>query len=250
MPDNIFESNTIKRAKVLGILSILLFFTSFGCLALAAFLQESNIRAVIIPGSLIGFIGCNILALFFIYKAYPVLLYSDCKRMDTIYDNQELTLLSIPRQDALEQLLVSQKFKYMQDGYYHKKKLSLIKDSVNYVIRITQDTDIENAFHREVSRLEYTHKKWNHLCFILFVFMDTINDDTMTTIKALGKDRIIMETVIYPKASASAVITAIDQQTGLGYFMDTTRHSISLYAYGCRLLKKITGTTAQNKPSD
>lgn len=72
----------------------------------------------------------------------------------------------------------------------------------------------------------------------------------MTTIKALGKDRIIMETVIYPKASASAVITAIDQQTGLGYFMDTTRHSISLYAYGCRLLKKITGTTAQNKPSD
>ena len=51
MPDNIFESKTIKRAKVLGILSILLFFISFGFLALAAFLQESNIRAVIIPGS-------------------------------------------------------------------------------------------------------------------------------------------------------------------------------------------------------
>lgn len=72
----------------------------------------------------------------------------------------------------------------------------------------------------------------------------------MTTIKSLGKNRIIMETVLYPKASVSAVVTAIDGQTERGYFMDTTRHSISLYAYGCRLLKKTFGLTTQNKSLD
>lgn len=122
-----------------------------------------------------------------------------------------------------------------------------MKDSIHYVIRITQDAEIENAFHREISRLEQTQTKWNNLCFILFVFMDTINKDTVNTIKALGKDRIILETVMYPKASTSAVIVAVDRQNGLGYFMDTTGHSISLYAYGCRLLKKIIGLTTQNK---
>lgn len=242
MPDDIFDSKAIKKAKFLGITSILLFFISFGFLFLAIIMQESSIRTVVISVALIGFIGCNILAVFLIYKAYPVLIYVDCRRMHEKYDKQDLAKLPMPGQETLETLLVRQKFKYSQDGYYRKKKLSLIKDSINYVIRITQGTEIEPAFHREISRLEQSQKKWNNLCFIIFVFMDTINKDTMTTIKDFGKNRIITKTVIYPKSSTSVIITAIDRQTGFCYFMDTTGHNISLYSYGCRLLKKLSGS--------
>lgn len=238
-PNDIFESKTIKKAKFLGILSILLFFVAFGFLFLAAIMQDSSICTIVIPAALFGFVCCNILSVFLIFKTYPVLIYLDCKRMNEIYDKQSPITLPIPEQKALSQLLVSQKFKYSQDGYYRKKKLSFIKDSIHYVICITQDTEIEHAIHYEISRLEQSQKKWNNLCFILFVFMDTINKDTIDAIKDWGKNRMIMETVTYPKSSSSVIITAIDRQTGLGYLMDTTGHSISLYGYGCRLIKKL-----------
>lgn len=244
MPDRIFNEKEIKKAKVMGILAILLVFVSFGALALAAFMQDSLHNNVIIPLAVISFIGCNVLAVFFIFKSYPVLIYIDCRRMDQTYENQPIKTLALPAPNDWKPLLMRYKFKDSQDGYYRRKKLSFLKDSIHYVIRITRDTEPEHAFHQEISRLERTQRKWNNLCLILLVYMDDINEDTLTTIKDLGKNRIITETVIYPKSAASVIVVAVDHQTGLGYFLDTARYSISLYGYGCRLLKKMAGSPA------
>lgn len=244
VPDNLFSDQEIKKAKVRGILAILLVFLAFGSLTLAAFMQDSLHSKVIVPLAVVSFIGCNVIAIFFIFKSYPVLIYMDCRRMNQTYENQPLKTLTLPAPTEWEPLLLRHKFKDSQDGYYRRKKLSFLKDSIHYVIRITQDTELEGAFHREISRLEQTQKKWNNLCLILLVYMDDINEDTFTTIKDLGKDRIITETVIYPKSTTSVIVVAVDSGTSLGYFLDTAKHSISLYGYGCRLLKKLTGSAA------
>lgn len=240
MPDKAFEKTKIKKAKIMGVIALLLFFIAFGFLGWAAIMQDNNRAGTgAALTALIGFLGTNILSVFLLYKAYPMLILSDCIRMGEKYDKQEPVRLSLPDQSHFGQILSCQHFKNTQDGYYRKKKFSFLKDSINYVIRITEDTEIERALHREISRFENTHNKWNNLCLILFVYMDHVDEDMMTAVRNLGLDRIILETVINPRAATSVVMVAVDRETGLGCFMDAAGHNISLYAHGCRLIKKI-----------
>lgn len=229
----------MKTAKIMAVIAIILFFVVFASLAICAVLQGDGVSdRIVVPTALVGFFGCNIVAIILLMKAYPTLLLSDCIKMDDFYEKQELTELCLPDRAALIKSLLEHKFKPAEDGGYRRKKFSFLKDSINYHVRITEDVSIANALRREVDHFERTQIKWNNLCMILLVYMDEVGKCERKEIKEIGKQYIIAETVA-PKLSASVLVIAVDSISNKGYFMDIKKHNISFYSYGCRMIKRL-----------
>lgn len=93
------------------------------------------------------------------------------------------------------------------EGYYQKKVLSLSKDKLCYLFRVTEDYDIENAFRRETERLSKIKIKCQNLCMILLVYMDQMGEYEKKALKDLSKANVVIQTV-NPKISASALMIA------------------------------------------
>ena len=230
---------SMKTAKIMAVIAIILSFVGFAFLAICAVLQGNGVSdKIVVPTALVGFFGCNIAAIILLMKAYPTLLMSDCIKMDEFYEKQELTELCLPDREALVQRLLEHKYKPTEDGGYRRKKFSFLKDSINYHVRITEDVSIANALRREVDHLERTQIKWNNLCMILLVYMDEVGECERKEIKEIGKQYIIAETVA-PKLSTSVLAIAVDSVSNMGYFMDIKKRNISFYSYGCRMIKRL-----------
>lgn len=236
---------TMKKAVAMSVIGVILFFAAFLSVACAAVMHGSGAPEESVAGIvLIGFFGGNAASVFLIAKAYPTLLLHDCLKMDKNYDKQELSRLYLPDQTYLSEKLSAYKFRYMKEGYYRKKEFSLSKDIICYLLRVTEDNDIENAFRREIARLERMQVKWKNLCLILFVYMDRFEEYEKETLKNISKVNIVAQTVINPKSSASAMVVAVNRKDGTGYFLDTAKNNFSLYAKGCGVVKKLFGQHA------
>lgn len=231
----------IKKATHRVILATILIVIAFSSLVVAALMQEQGVSdTVMIPTALVIFLGGDIIALILLVKSYPALVYADCMKMEKKYSRQELTQVLLPDQSSIGQVFLGHKFKYIEEGYYRRKKLSFLKDSVNYYARITEDFEIENALKREVDRLFEGKRKEKNLCLLLFVYMDEIGEREKKEIKELSKNQIIMGSVVNPNISVAVLVIAVDRKMNQGYYMESgKRGGISLYSYGCRMAGKL-----------
>lgn len=185
------------------------------------------------------FFGCNITAIILRITAYPILMRSDCIRMDKFYEKQEPTELCLPDREALVQRLLENKFKPAEDGGYRRKKFSFLKDTINYYVRITEDTSIANALRREVDHCERARIKPNNLCILLLVYMDEVGECERKEIKEFGKRFIIAEMMAVSKLSVTFLAIAVDSRNSMGYFVDIKKRNLSLYSYGCKMVKRL-----------
>lgn len=158
--------------------------------------------------------------------------------MDEFYEKLEPTELCLPDREALVQRLLEHKFRPAEDGGYRKRKFSFLKDTIYYHIRITEDVSIANALRREVDHFERAQIKWKNLCLILLVYMDEVGECERKEIKEIGKQYIIAGTVS-PKLSATVLVIAVDSISNMGYFMGIKKRNLSLYSYGCRMVKRL-----------
>lgn len=237
------EDNNVKKAMLSLGTSIVVILLAYACLIVGAILQERGYNnADILPAVLTGFFGGNVLAIALFFKAYPILVRSDCARMDARYAGKELTEMSFPNWQALVRTFLLDKFQFIEEGYYRRKRFSLLRDFVCYYARITEDTDIENAFRREGIRLYQTQRREKNLCLLLFVYLDEVGEEDKKALKELNKSSIIMESVLNPNTSVSALVVAIDRRSNTGYYMEIGRHGrFTLYGYGCRMIRKLFG---------
>lgn len=250
MDEQMSMTKEYKKAKVMAIVSCILILLAFSCLIMTALTQYyDDFSTVFLPVTLTGFFGGNIIALIMLCKAYPVLLASDCVKMEERYEKQEPQQISLPGRDSCTNILLANKFEYTREGYYRRKRLSLLKDSVCYYVRMTEDTEVEKAMRREVEYLYQTGKKDKNLCMLLFVYMDEVGEHEQKEIKELGKRNIVMESVINPNISLTILAIAVDRGTNTGYYMGIGRHGMfTLYAYGCKMLKKLFAPEADSQP--
>lgn len=237
------EKLNIKKAMIMAVAAIILIVVAFSSLFVAALMQDYGISdAVIVFMALIVFIDGNIVALVLLVRSYPALLYADCMKMEDKYDRQELSEIPLPDQNAISQTFLQHKFKYIDEGYYRRKKFSFLKDSVSYYARIIEDFEVENALRREIERIFQVKRKEQNLCLFLFVYMDEIGEREKKDIKELGKGQIVMQYVINPNISVSVITIAVDRQTNTGYYMEGRKFGrISSYSYGCRMVRKVFG---------
>lgn len=237
------EKLNIKKAMIMAVAAIILIIIAISSLFLAGLMQDNGISdMVIVPIALIGFFGGNIVALVLLIKSYPALLYADYMKMEQRYDRQELSEIPLPEQHFISQTFLQHKFKHIDEGYYRRKKFSLLKDSISYYVRITEDFEIENAMKREIKRIFNVKRKEKNLCLLLFVYMDEMGEQEKKDIKELWKGQIVIQYAINPNMSVSVITIAVDRQTNTGYYMEGRKFGwISLYSYGCRMVRKLFG---------
>lgn len=230
-----------KRGLLLFFAGLVCFFIAFGFIIAGIFFQKYHVKngdAIAIGGFVIFGIAAVILLLKNI--GYAVLWEAD--RKEKKLNGQELTSLPAMSRTTLQQSLSENKFQY-ENGYYYRKKFSFWKDSVRYYIKLTDSTDLSATLDREIDSFNSSDCSRQNACLIIIMYQNGVTEDTKTTLKEISTNSAIAETVIDPHLNATFLSVAVDSFTGTGYFFDLHKSHISLYSHGCRLLKKLTGTS-------
>ena len=230
-----------KRGLLLFFAGLICFFIAFGFIIAGIFFQKYHVKngdAIAIGGFVIFGIAAVILLLKNI--GYAVLWEAD--RKEKKLNGQELTSLPAMSRTTLQQSLSENKFQY-ENGYYYRKKFSFWKDSVRYYIKLTDSTDLSATLDREIDSFNSSDCSRQNACLIIIMYQNGVTEDTKTTLKEISTNSAIAETVIDPHLNATFLSVAVDSFTGTGYFFDLHKSHISLYSHGCRLLKKLTGTS-------
>ena len=230
-----------KRGLLLFFAGLVCFFIAFGFIIAGIFFQKYHIKngdAIAIGGFVIFGIAAVILLLKNI--GYAVLWEAD--RKEKKLNGQELTSLPAMSRTTLQQSLSENKFQY-ENGYYYRKKFSFWKDSVRYYIKLTDSTDLSATLDREIDSFNSSDCSGQNACLIIIMYQNGVTEATKTTLKEISTNSAIAETVIDPHLNATFLSVAVDSFTGTGYFFDLHKSHISLYSHGCRLLKKLTGTS-------
>lgn len=230
-----------KRGLLLFFAGLVCFFIAFGFIIAGIFFQKYHVKngdAIAIGGFVIFGIAAVILLLKNI--GYAVLWEAD--RKEKKLNGQELTSLPAMSRTTLQQSLSENKFQY-ENGYYYRKKFSFWKDSVLYYIKLTDSTDLSATLDREIDSFNSSDCSRQNACLIIIMYQNGVTEDTKTTLKEISTNSAIAETVIDPHLNATFLSVAVDSFTGTGYFFDLHKSHISLYSHGCRLLKKLTGTS-------
>ena len=230
-----------KRGLLLFFAGLVCFFIAFGFIIAGIFFQKYHVKngdAIAIGGFVIFGIAAVILLLKNI--GYAVLWEAD--RKEKKLNGQELTSLPAMSRTTLQQSLSENKFQY-ENGYYYRKKFSFWKDSVRYYIKLTDSTDLSATLDREIDSFNSSDCSRQNACLIIIMYQNGVTEDTKTTLKEISTNSAIAETVIDPHLNATFLSVAVDSFTGTGYFFDLHKSHIFLYSHGCRLLKKLTGTS-------
>lgn len=230
-----------KRGLLLFFAGLVCFFIAFGFIIAGIFFQKYHVKngdAIAIGGFVIFGIAAVILLLKNI--GYAVLWEAD--RKEKKLNGQELTSLPAMSRTTLQQSLSENKFQY-ENGYYYRKKFSFWKDSVRYYIKLTDSTDLSATLDREIDSFNSSDCSRQNACLIIIMYQNGVTEDTKTTLKEISTNSAIAETVIDPHLNATFLSVAVDSFTGTGYLFDLHKSHISLYSHGCRLLKKLTGTS-------
>ena len=230
-----------KRGLLLFFAGLVCFFIAFGFIIAGIFFQKYHVKngdAIAIGGFVIFGIAAVILLLKNI--GYAVLWEAD--RKEKKLNGQELTSLPAMSRTTLQQSLSENKFQY-ENGYYYRKKFSFWKDSVRYYIKLTDSTDLSATLDREIDSFNSSDCSRQNACLIIIMYQNGVTEDTKTTLTEISTNSASAETVIDPHLNATFLSVAVDSFTGTGYFFDLHKSHISLYSHGCRLLKKLTGTS-------
>lgn len=230
-----------KRGLLLFFAGLVCFFIAFGFIIAGIFFQKYHVKngdAIAIGGFVIFGIAAVILLLKNI--GYAVLWEAD--RKEKKLNGQELTSLPAMSRTTLQQSLSENKFQY-ENGYYYRKEFSFWKDSVRYYIKLTDSTDLSATLDREIDSFNSSDCSGQNACLIIIMYQNGVTEATKTTLKEISTNSAIAETVIDPHLNATFLSVAVDSFTGTGYFFDLHKSHISLYSHGCRLLKKLTGTS-------
>ncbi len=132
--------------------------------------------------------------------------------------------------------------------------------TVEAVIGGIQTDDVENAndmesvILREMRRFDQSrnqgvyHNDKKKSCLLLLIY-DEVGEYEKEIVKSFGKNRILAETVDRswvaedssgnPQETLSVVVLAIDRNSGEGYFADIKGSPLTVYAHGCKMLKRL-----------
>ena len=77
---------------------------------------------------------------------------------------------------------------------------------------------------------------------IIFAYMDEVSEEAKAFVKNHRKNMIVSENALDPYRQMTAILVAVDKHNLVGWYVDIgKKHSISLYAHGCHLMKKCLG---------
>lgn len=188
---------------------------------------------------LIGFFSCCLIALFLVLRVMKDALSYEIDVKSKKYDAMSLfTMDNLPSENVMEKL-IAHKFKETDCGYLRKKVFSFSKDAICYYAKCVNSTELKKTIEFELGSMDALNEKSSNICFILFVYKNGINKSDIIELRETSKAFIISETVMPTRSCHTSIIVLIDSKTNEGSFLDmNSKTSISVYAHGCKLVKK------------
>lgn len=175
-------------------------------------------------------------------KNFFCVVFDEAAKMDREYDNQDLSQISVAGVEDMRQNFLKQKFEAQDNSWLVRRKSLFFKGSVSYCVKFTEGDDIRRVLARQVNGMDLQAKKSGSRCLIVFVYMDGVSEKIKAFVKSYGVQMIVSENAFFAHTQLSVILVAVDKQIQEGWYLDTgKKHKLSLYAYGCRLMKKCLG---------
>lgn len=226
------------------IAALLLFFGSFAFIIFCDRMEKQgygNLPWIWI--GIIGFFACDIISIVLIFHIYGDALYHDMADKDKKYSAVPLSQIKDMSRYRVHKILTDRRFKELQNGYFRKKIFTFSKDSIYYYMKCVDiafaSGNIAEIVDTEFQRFDQIAEENKCTCLLLVLYKDQVTQEDMETVKELSKNLFVCESVMPTRIDRASVIVLVDAMTGRGYFFDTrSKLSITVYAHGCRLLKK------------
>ena len=220
---------------VVLVVSIIVF---FGMLALAAFLQERGVRAEIYTPIGVGSFIIGAASLVFIFVNYSRAMgYEASVKIQKIDDAPRETIDHFDI-EKIRDLLKDQGFK-PKDDYLHKRKFSFAKDYINYYVCFSESTNADSEIDRLLKRFDSRNYSSQNNCLILLISLNQIEEKDIQALKALTKAFKVTEEIQSYMRFNSTVCFLVDRSTGIAYYVNSPKTSISVYSHGVRLVEKL-----------
>lgn len=245
-----------KRGIKVAIWAVVLFVSAFVSIFTGAFLDDGPYEKWC-PVCLIMFFVLMIGCLVVLITGFSDVMAYDMVRLENKYKNKEMGKVLCCNKNTFITTIEKHGFKKVDANsqsancYWQKKKFHFLKDTIRYYVFETKSDGqtprqiTEEIFSDMIERqlnlfLETNYNDKRSVVFLLFEFRK-INNEELKNIKKVCESLLSTETILMGVGDAvegGLVPVIIDKQNEKTYFFNEPR-GLTYYAYGCRMLKKI-----------
>ena len=220
-------------------LSLGFFLLFFGMLTAAAILQDNGVSPDIYNPIGFSSFAFSIISLVILFAKYKSAMEYEMNAKADKVDRTEPTVMENVTQTEFISALKASRFEE-KDEYLYKRKFSFSKDYINYFVRFSPATDVQSDIERETKKIDSHGYINQNKCLILVLTVDSVNEEQIAAMREFNKIFIVAESSM-PRSRRfdSAVCMLLETGTKKLYILETEKLSISVYAYGTRLIKKL-----------
>lgn len=186
-------------------------------------------------------VACGLLmiaALVLLVRVWPDALIMEYESKLKKLDKLPLSVLPDAGKARVEQLLQQQGFEEGQSGLYRKKSSAGMRDRFWYYLAMVDAADPIAAYDALNEQLSAEHSEDGQACLIAFLYKAGVSEEDKEAIRALSGSAASAEGALAGLAALNTTLPVlVDPLTGQGYYL-AQKGGITLYAYGCRFLKK------------
>lgn len=228
-----------KAYTAFTVVAIAVFVLAFALLAAAGIVQDrggSDTVAGVLGGS---FFVLLIADLIFILANYKKLTEYEFEAKAKKIENSGFITLENATQEKLLRALEANKFKLTDGEYYHKRKFSFTKDVINYFVKCEEYTDLDKTLECEFDKFDGKDYSHTNKCLILYLYADEVTEKDRETVMEISKTFISIETTANLSRFDTNVIVLADRISRKAYLVPISKASISVYAHGVKMIKKL-----------
>ena len=243
----------VTRGKVIIIISLIILFGALGFAALfyAAHLQDNGGNEKIYSA-----IGISSLLFFGVSIAIglgnlkTIVDYELFSRLDGLKKCGCATIDSVTK-ERIKEVCQNNGFTEVDGGYFHKRKISIVVDPMNYYVKIFDTPDIryiEKDIPREESKFKQKKYKGWHKCLLLFLFTDSVTENQLEKFLYYAGSYYVNEKIVTSRTrSDNTVAILVDESTKKAYFATDGKRGFSTYKLGVKMLNQLFETRKKRR---
>ncbi len=206
------------------------------CLLVPAFLDGINGQKVWLVIAL--FVALMAAALVVWFRVLPDAMVLEYEAKRQKLGKAPLSTLPNAQKAHIQQLLVRLGFEETPSGLYRKRHPSGLKDAFWYYVALADSTVLTDTSDALLSQMEADHGRPERACLIAFLYKTGITGEDRQTLRTMACSLLSLERTLGGLAGFNIFLPVLaDAMTGQGCYLDQPK-GITLYAYGCRFLKK------------
>lgn len=224
-----------REVRVRQLLGIVFFLGGFLAIAIAAFIQDQGgtPNFFVVMGF---FLLCDVVSIVLLISTLKDEIDSEIEEKKTKYANLPLTRLLNLNRERLDAVFQAAGFR-QKDGAWYSRRFSWAKAGCivhYYAYCATTEEDVKWALCLDEPKFAS-----KNLCLFLFRCRKQLTSEDEYFLRNVTTSCILNETVIPSQRRIHTCIPVLlDETEGEGWFLELSK-GISVYAHGCKFLRKL-----------